>query len=47
MCKIRSDLALDRGSVRRRFNQRFSAGRMTRDNFKDLRKPCPVSEPSV
>ena len=42
MCKIH-----DRGSVRRRFGQRFSAGLMACDYFKDLPKPCPVSEPSV
>jgi hypothetical protein len=44
MCKIRSVLALDRGSVRRRLDERFSAGRMPHDYFKNLPKPCPVSE---
>jgi glycosyltransferase involved in cell wall biosynthesis len=34
MCKIGSVLALDRGRVRRRFDQRFSAGRMARDYIK-------------
>jgi glycosyltransferase involved in cell wall biosynthesis len=31
ICKIGSVLALDRGQVRRRFEERFTAGRMTRD----------------
>ena len=34
VCKIGSVLALDRGRVRRRFDQRFSAGRMARDYLK-------------
>jgi glycosyltransferase involved in cell wall biosynthesis len=38
ICKIRSVLALDRGRVRRRFEQRFSAARMALDSAKIYRK---------
>ena len=38
ICKIGSVLALDRGGVRRRFEQRFSAARMARDYTKIYQK---------
>ena len=38
ICKIGSVLALDRGRVRRRFEQRFSAARMARDYTKIYQK---------
>jgi glycosyltransferase involved in cell wall biosynthesis len=38
ICKIGSVLALDRGAVRRRFEQRFSAARMARDYTKIYQK---------
>jgi len=38
ICKIGSVLALDRGGVRRRFEQRFSATRMARDYTKIYQK---------
>jgi hypothetical protein len=38
MCKIGRVLALDRGRVRRRFDQRFSALRLARDYTKIYEK---------
>ena len=37
VCKIGGVLALDRGRVRRRFEKRFTAARMTRDYTKIYR----------
>ena len=47
ICKIGSVLALDRGRVRRRFEQRFSAARMARDYVKIYQKLTGVGATRV